>query len=57
MISVDIDLKVKGFLICGIKRRFCRRKFYLGVYLGRYTIYDVLSHCGELSMEFVNRYD
>ncbi len=57
MISVDIDLKVKGFLICDIKRRFCRRKFYLGICLGRYTIYGVLSLCGELSMEFVNKYE
>ncbi len=57
MISVDIDLKVKDFLRCDIERRVCRREFYLGIYLGRYTIYSVLSLCGELSMEFVNKYD
>ena len=36
MISVDTDLEVKGFLICGVERRFCRRRFCLGIYLGRY---------------------
>ena len=51
MISVETDLKVKGFLICGIERRFCRREFCLGIYLGRYITYSVLSLCGELSME------
>ncbi len=57
MTSVDADLRVKGSLICGIERRFCRRRFCLGIYLGRYITYGVLSHCGELSMEFVNKYD
>ena len=51
MISVDTDLEVKGFLICGVERRFCRRGFCLGIYLGRYITYSVLSLCGELSME------
>ena len=57
MISVDTDLRVKGFLIFSIERRFCRRKSCLGIYLGRYIIYSVLSLCGELSMELVNKYD
>ena len=51
MISVDTDLEVKDFLIYGIERRFCRREFCLGIYLGRYITYSVLSLCGELSME------